>query len=177
MKAAKLQTALDKLVSDRPDFLEVYDRWVAPIYKYFLSRVGEEALAEDLTSQLFLKAYQAYPGFEQRGSVAAWLFTIARNLAMDHFRASQRKNLYLDQEFRQLQTDQDTVKNRESLILLQTALMELDSQDQELILLRYLNQLSFAEIGSIIGVSEQAAKKRVYRLLSQLRSRMGAENA
>lgn len=81
----------------KPDFLEVYARWVSPIYRYFRSHVGEDPLAEDLTSQLFLKAYQAWPRFEPKRSLAAWLFRIAHNLAMDHYRAARRSRNYLEE--------------------------------------------------------------------------------
>ena len=160
----------------KPDFLEVYARWVSPIYRYFRSHVGEDPLAEDLTSQLFLKAYQAWPRFEPKRSLAAWLFRIAHNLAMDHYRAARRSRNYLEQAAQNQAFTTDPAPDTDALLLLRTAMDGLNHQDQELLRLRYLNQLSFAELGQVLGFSEQAAKKKTYRLLQALRQRMGGKD-
>jgi RNA polymerase sigma-70 factor (ECF subfamily) len=159
----------------KEDFLEVYDRWVTPIYKYFISHVGDTALAEDLTSQLFLKAWQAYPRFEGRASVSSWLFRIAHNLAMDHFRAAARDQKYLRQQINAQQSSA-AASRHEDLAAVQALLAKLDFQDGEALRLRYLNAMSYAEIGSVLGKSEGAAKKQVYRLLKMLQAQLGGDH-
>jgi len=72
-------------------FHTIYERWAVPVFKYFRFRTNDTASAEDLTSQLFLAAYQALPRYRHQGHFAAWLFTIARNLAREYYRTHQRE--------------------------------------------------------------------------------------
>ncbi|MCZ6789836.1 MAG: sigma-70 family RNA polymerase sigma factor, partial [Chloroflexi bacterium] len=70
-------------------FEQLYELFIDRIYRYLLYRVGDGHLAEDLTSAVFLKAWQSIEQYQERGvPFSAWLYRIARNAATDHFRAS-----------------------------------------------------------------------------------------
>lgn len=72
-------------------FQALSDRWAVPVYQYFYHCTGEMTGTEYLTSQLFLSAYQALSRYQHRGHFAAWLFTIARNLAKEYYRKTGRE--------------------------------------------------------------------------------------
>ena len=76
----------------RPPFEDLYREFLPRIYGYVRAQVRVDADAEDITSRVFIKAYEAYGRFDASGSLAAWLFTIARNAALDHHRAGTRRD-------------------------------------------------------------------------------------
>src|SRR2546421_12138004 len=77
----------------RPPFAALYREYLGRIYAYVRAQVGTSADAEDITAQVFMNAYQAYGRFEARNQTpAAWLFRIARNATLDHFRAQGRRD-------------------------------------------------------------------------------------
>ncbi|TMG04594.1 MAG: RNA polymerase sigma factor, partial [Chloroflexi bacterium] len=80
------------MLADRPPFEDIYRDYLGRIYAYVRAQVGTSADAEDITAQVFMNAYQAYARFEARNTTpSAWLFRIARNATLDHFRAHGRR--------------------------------------------------------------------------------------
>ena len=80
------------MLADRPTFEDLYRDYMGRIYAYIRAQVLTSADAEDITAQVFMNAYKAYDRFEARNiTPAAWLFRIARNATIDHFRAHGRR--------------------------------------------------------------------------------------
>jgi RNA polymerase sigma-70 factor (ECF subfamily) len=152
-------------------FCEIYDRWAAPVYRYFYFRTQERSRAEDLTSQLFLKAYEALPHYRHRGYFAAWLFTIARNLMWEHFRKNRREVSLADagQVIGESNPPAE-VSQADEIERLGNLIRSLPADEQELIHLRYVTELRFADIAVLLGRSEGAVKKSLYRLQARLKS-------
>lgn len=151
-------------------FGELYLLYVQPVFQYLFSRIGNLADAEDITAQTFLAALERFPSYRHNGFFASWLFAIARNKAMDYFR-KQRKEAILDQaETIPADTNflQETIKT-ERLFTLSKLIRALPEEEQELIRLRYVAELSFAEIGHLLDQKEETVKKRLYRLLRRLK--------
>ena len=164
--------------SGEAGFTALYLRWVTPIYKYLYSRVQNAPVAEDLTSQVFLRAYEKLPAYQHRGRFAAWLFTIARNLAMDDFRQA-RQELSLDEQG-DFALDLDPLAqtiHRDELERLMQLVWGLSEQELELIRLRYVAELSYAEIGALIGKRDEAVRKAISRLLARLEQQLEADHA
>ena len=91
------QTTSIKAKRDMAAFERQYRRWVAPVYRYFRYRVNQDKEAEDLTSQVFLKVYEQLPNYtEQWTASLAWLFTIVRHQAADHFRSPTQPEVPLE---------------------------------------------------------------------------------
>lgn len=153
-------------------FQHIYLQWVTPVYQYIFARTGNQQDAEDITSQVFMRAFQAFPRYEHRGLFSAWLFTIVRNQVNGVLRkkkvievpltAARHANAATDMLISVSQTDEI---NR-----LKKLIAELSDEDQELIRLRYIAELKFAEIGAVLGRSEAAVKKALYRLQERLKS-------
>lgn len=163
-------------------FALLYRRYVTPIYRYLFSRTGNEADAQDLTAQVFLEALEGLPRYRERGSFAAWLFTIARRRATDQYR--RRSPLPLDDapDFGDVPdscNDNDPLSHvieHEALDRLKDLIVQLDDDQRDLLRLRFAAGLTFGQIGIILGRSEAAVKMAVHRLLDQLRAKWGAQD-
>jgi RNA polymerase sigma-70 factor, ECF subfamily len=156
---------------DLTAFSSLYDRYVQPIYRYLLSRLGSIPEAEDITAQTFLAAMEAFPRYHHQGHFAAWLFSIARNKTIDYFRSRRAETLLEEAEHLPDATDllQQAVSSERSAAVTRL-LKTLPEDERELLRLRYLAELSFAEMGILLGRSEEATKKSLYRLLARLQA-------
>jgi RNA polymerase sigma-70 factor (ECF subfamily) len=150
-------------------FQALYDRWAVPVYQYFYHRTGETASAEDLTSQLFLAALQALPRYKHRGHFAAWLFAIARNLAKEHYRKWGREvPLKAAQDLASSSDPAAEFSQEDEIHHLVRLVRSLPQEEQELIRLRYVADLSFADMAILLGKRQDAVKKSLYRLQARL---------
>jgi RNA polymerase sigma-70 factor (ECF subfamily) len=152
-------------------FPALYNRWVVPVYQYFYHRTREMSSAEDLTSQLFLTVYKSLPRYQHRGHFAAWLFTIARNLAREYYR-KQGREVPLEMAHSMASTSDPSAEYAQTdeirhLVQLVQALPE---EEQELIRLRYVAGLSFADMAAVLHKREDAVKKSLYRLQARLQT-------
>lgn len=156
-------------------FGALYLRYVNPIFRYLCSRTGNVQEAEDLTSQTFITALQAIPQIRHEERFASWLFTIARNKAMDHFR-KQRSHPEVQtddpQVFVKKQDLTAAILQSERVRQLSLLLEELDEEALELLRLRFLGELTFKEMAETLHRSPSAVKKSFYRLLARLKSQL-----
>jgi len=159
--------------SDPVAFGRLYDYYVQPVYRYLLSRVGSVHTAEDLTSQTFIAAYEALPKYRERGQFTAWLFQIARSKMNDHFRKG-RHEVELEEAARMVDWGDalNQVIQDDELVRLRSLIGKLDLDEQELIRLRYVAELSFAEMAELLHKREGAVKKSLYRLQARLKDQM-----
>ncbi len=166
---ALVTAALD----DPAAFGKLYDRYVQPIYRYVYSRVGNAHEAEDITSQTFMSAYEALGKYRERGQFSAWLFRIAQSKMHDHFRQSRREvGLEAVGEILEREDALGTLIRAEELSRIRSLISRLDTDEQELLRLRYVADLSFVEMADLLGRREDAVKKSVYRLLARLKSEL-----
>jgi len=151
-------------------FGELYSLYAQPVFRYLYSRIGSIPEAEDATAQTFLAALERFSKYRHDGYFASWLFSIARNKAMDHFR-KQRKEAPLD-EAEHIPVDANLLQqviHTERTAALSKLISALPENEQELIRLRFVAELGFAEIGHLLGQKEDTAKKTLYRLLARLK--------
>lgn len=150
-------------------FQLIYQKWLRPIYRYFYFRIGNEKDAEDLTSQVFLKAYEDLSRFRGTGSFSSWLFTIAHARMVDFFRKGFRETSIEKADRIQDSPDLLAKATHDSEIdQLLSQLQKLKDEEQELIRLRFFGELSYREIGQIVHRSEEAVRKSITRLLDRL---------
>jgi RNA polymerase sigma-70 factor (ECF subfamily) len=162
---------------DPKAFGELYKLYVEPVFRYLYSRVGNVHEAEDITAQAFLVAFESFDRFREDRHFASWLFTIARNKAMDHFR--QRKNLSTIDEAANIPVENDPlygVIQSEQMEALSKLIKALPEEDRELLRLRFLAAMSFPEIAHFLHRNEGAVKKSIYRLLARLHSQLEVSN-
>ncbi len=159
-------------MADRPPFEDLYREFLGRIYAYVRSQVGTSADAEDITAQVFMNAYQAYDRFEPRHTTpAAWLFRIARNATLDHFRAQGRRDRLRRTIQQQPVAEADPAGQAEERIqyeALLTQVARLPERQRDAISLRH-SGLTFEEVGQLMDCSEDAAKMLYHRGVKALR--------
>jgi RNA polymerase sigma-70 factor, ECF subfamily len=165
-------------VADRPPFEDIYREFLGRIYAYVRAQVGASADAEDITAQVFMNAYQAYSRFEARNTTpAAWLFRIARNATLDHFRAQGRRDRLRRTIEHQPVAEADPAGQAEERIQYRALLVQvaqLNERQRDAISLRH-SGLSFDEVGKLMGCSEDAAKMLYHRGLRALKDAVQRE--
>jgi RNA polymerase sigma-70 factor (ECF subfamily) len=161
---------LEAAQRDPSAFAPVYRRYVGPVYRYLYSRTGQIGDAEDLTAQVFLEAMEGLARYRRNTSFAAWLFTIARRRAIDHFRR-RRPNSPWNGHTASADGKTDPLAEtirREDLRRLRNAVDALGEGDRELLRLRFAADLRLAQIARVLGRSEGAVKMHLGRLLRRL---------
>lgn len=158
---------------DQSAFGELYDRYVDVIYRYVLFRVGDRTLAEDITSETFLRALRRISSVSYQGrDVGAWFVTIARNLVLDHVKSSRHRLEVITSDIAE---PGPTEHGPEHHVLEEAAHAELlrcvaklGSDQQECIALRFLQGLSVAETAKVMGRNEGAVKALQHRAVRRL---------
>lgn len=156
------------------DFGRLYDAHVRRIYEYLYYRLLHRETAEDLASQVFLKALEKIGTFDpDKGPFRAWLYGIAKNALTDHFRA-RRATVDIDDVW-DLASDEDVAADAESKLLrerLQPYMKLLSADQREVVLLRLWDGHSHAEIAALTGRTEAASKMAFSRAIARLRKEL-----
>lgn len=158
---------------DAEAFGLLYDRYLDLVFRYVYYRVGTKALAEDLVSETFLRALRRIGTFEWQGrDFAAWLITIARNIVADHFKSSRFR---LEVSTADMLDADRADEGIEAGVLdgitnaaLVEAVRKLNGEQQECVVLRFLQGLSVLETAQAMGKSEGAIKALQYRAVRTL---------
>lgn len=156
---------------DNAAFAELYDRFVDKIYRYIYYKIGSTTEAEDLTGQVFLKAWEAIGKYEwTERPFAAWLYRIAHNLIVDYFR-TKRDASSLDEitSVEHPGTDLDElVQHKLTAETLRLALKRLTPDQQRVIILRFLEGYNTAEVAQIMCKQPGAVRTLQHRALAGL---------
>lgn len=149
---------------DSEAFGLLYDHYQPSVYRFLYYRVGSVALAEDLTSETFFRALRSMSSFKWQGKdFGAWLMTIARNLTTDHFKSSRTR---LESTTEDMTPHDSPTDGPETAVLasltneaLLGALKQLPAEQQECLVMRFLQGLSISETAEVLGRSEGAVKQ------------------
>lgn len=164
------QWALDAKKGDSQAFGNIYDALVKPIYRYIYYRAPQH-IAEDLTEETFLKAWKNLKKYKNTNAhFHSWVFRIAHNLVCDYFRKNQDA-LELSESVPAAEKNQpDKQMEVKSIQLhLKKAIKKLKEPYQEVILLRYVNEMNHSEMAQILGKSEGAVRTLQTRAIKQLK--------
>ena len=162
-------------------FGRLYDRHVEAIYRYVYYRVRDDAEAEDLTSDVFMRALRAITRYEPRQAFLAWLYRIARNAVIDRARRGGRQVSFEDAlehpgVDRIVEPDSELLSRSDS-DMLRTALGKLTPLQQEVIVLRFLEGYSTQEIARIVGKREGTIRGIQFRAIGALRQLIPSREA
>lgn len=180
MKSPEELQALVKLAKDGNStaFSTLYEHYVTPIFRFVYFRVRSRQDAEDLTQHIFLKAWSALPEFKHQGkSFSAWLYRIARNTTIDYWRKKKETSLdpgaaaFLNQQDESPLPD-TAAENKENAELLRKTLQVLNEDQQTVLTLKFIEDLSNKEIAQITGKTEGAIRQIQSRALRVLRQHL-----
>ncbi len=171
------QALIETAKQDPLAFGALYERYVDRIFNYIFHRVGNLHDAEDLTSRTFYRAMAHLPRYRHRGyPFSAWLFRIAHNLVANwHRDRTRRPTIALDEIMVQSLPElhpEALAEAHDDSGLLREVIRALEPARQELLVLKFSEGLSNAEIGAVLGRSEGAIKSLYHRTLLQLREEM-----
>ncbi|MEV5494833.1 sigma-70 family RNA polymerase sigma factor [Nonomuraea fuscirosea] len=155
-------------------FGTLYDRYVDLVYRYIYFRVGSHPLAEDLTSETFLRALRRIGDFTWQGrDFGAWLVTIARNLVTDHFKSGRYRLEVTTGEVIDVPLEGSHIPENAVVTAIINdrvlrAVRDLNPEQQECVVLRFLHGLSLAETALIMGKKSGAIKALQFRAVRSL---------
>ena len=171
------------LAGDNDAFGELVERYQGKIYNLCLRMCGDPDDAFDLSQDTFVRAWKALSGFQFESAFSTWLFRLCSNICLDFLRAKKRRaavSLTRSDEDGETQLDlPDPAKGPEELLLaaedrqtLVKALNSLPADQRQIITLRAINGLSYAEIGQVMQLQEGTVKSRLSRARTSLRNKL-----
>ena len=146
------------------DIEEQYDK----IYRYCYFKLKHQQLAEDITQETFLRFFES--SYREAGRPLAYLYTIARNLCVDEFRKVRAEEL--TEELAGEGFEESLVQR----VSLHKAMETLKKEEQELLLLRYVNELSFADLSELYGKSRFTLHRELVKITEKLERRLSDES-
>jgi RNA polymerase sigma-70 factor, ECF subfamily len=151
------------------EFIQYYQKFKDKIYTYFIYRVNFDcAVAEDLSQDVFVKAFKNFDSFDRNRSYSAWIYAIAKNHLVNYYR-QKKSDISLDlapdvsiDERKKFQIDHDAQ-------IMIGKIKTLDEYSKEVLLMRYVDELDNKEIADILGRDEGAVRTQISRALKKLR--------
>ncbi len=164
----------------RDAFGELYLRYADRIFRYAAGRTGSRTVADDDLNDTMVGALEGLHRYDSdKGSFASWLFTIASRRIADHARRRVQLWRFLDRRGANTIDDDllDALIRAEDQEHIRLAVQRLPKRQREIVLLRYVAELSFRDVARVLGVSEGAARMRVNRALHRLAEEIGVIDA
>jgi RNA polymerase sigma-70 factor (ECF subfamily) len=166
---------VEQAKTDPETFGKLYELYVEKIYSYVYYRIGNHHDAEDLTAKVFHRALNHIHNYNQRGiPFAAWLYRIAHNLVANWHRDRRRRQVVgleqVNMSSERQETPHQAAERTNERELLLDAIQQLPPERQTLLTLKFVERMSNAEIGRVMGRSEGAIKSLYHRTLVSLKS-------
>lgn len=176
MKSLKDQFILWRIRSqkDAEAYGQIYDQYIAKIYRFIFFKVGRAEDAEDLASETFLKTWQYINEGKPVKNLNALIYSVARNLVIDHFRQKKtRSEAVIDDEILQNVSDENRTAYHlevgQEMRNILGALRSLKDEYREVIIMHYIDELSTGEIAEILGKTNGNVRVTLHRALAAAR--------
>lgn len=159
---------------DKEAFGNLYNLYFIPIFRYIYFRVKSKTEAEDLVQEVFLKVYQGIENFKDQNKLPLnYFFTIARNTLIDYWR--KKKEVLVDEKLENISDKNadsaELVEQKETEGMIINLIKDLTEEQQEVIVLKFINDLTNREIAKLLGKSEEAIRQLQCRALKKLRKK------
>jgi RNA polymerase sigma-70 factor, ECF subfamily len=176
-KALEENAIAEPFEGDPGQFATIFNRYFDRVFQYVFTRTNNRQVAEDLTSQIFLKILEGLPRYQDCRPMGAWIFAIAKNTLITHYRFNLRHPAQsleaagLNESIHASSTA-GKPKDIDRYIDLERNINRLSFKDRELLRLRFAAGLSFNEIAAVQGKRPEAIKMALHRLLRKLERQM-----
>ena len=185
MRARTTQESLVRRAQrrDREAWSSIYGQFYPRVYAFLMTRLHDSMLAEDLASDVFVNAFKAISTYEERGfELTAWLFRVAHNRLIDHYRRSGiRQSTSLDEFVQREETIGFRLTNSDGIdpnkIDIENALRSLGDDQRQVIHLRFVEGLTSSEVAVVLCKSLASVKVAQYRALRALKKALGSKEA
>jgi RNA polymerase sigma-70 factor (ECF subfamily) len=168
----RIQRAVER---DPRAFGELYELYCDRIYAYLYFKTMQRQVAEDLTAAVFLKAWEAIGNFKWQGyPFSAWLFRIAHNQLIDHYRTTPRLVPLRGEMWQAAEEPWEFTERQMLCAQVHKALRDLTCEQEQVVRLRYLEGYSIGEIARMLGKSADAIRAVQHRALRGLQPRLVA---
>jgi RNA polymerase sigma-70 factor, ECF subfamily len=178
MAYAADRVLIEAAKSDPAAFEGIYNRYFEPVFHFVFQRIADTEISRDITQLVFLKAINKLASYNEKGvPYLAYLYRIASNAVTDHYRRTQtQRAVCIDSpQLKKLAAETNENQYTELIPALKELLDNLPEAELQLIEMRFFEDRPYAEIGLIMGITENNAKVKLYRLLDKLKAIMHAK--
>jgi RNA polymerase sigma-70 factor (ECF subfamily) len=155
---------------DMEPFGVLFQRHHDRLFSFFYRMTADAAVSEDLTQEVFVRMLKYRRSFGDSSDFSGWMYQIARNVRIDHFRKSRMETVPIEKMARAAQAAQAfRLENAEQVSLLHRALLELSEDKRELLVLARFEEISYETIASLLSIEVGTVRVRVHRALRELR--------
>lgn len=161
-------------------FSKIYDSYIDKIYRFVFLKVSSSEIAEDLTSETFLRGWKAFEkNPDSIENPQAFLYQIARNMIADFYRDNKNNTPIISAEYVQIEDPNSNTEKRAELnsdmATIRQALVTLKDDYQNVIIWHYLDELPIQEVAGLLGKSEKNTRVMLHRALKSLKNQLKQE--
>jgi RNA polymerase sigma-70 factor (ECF subfamily) len=168
------------MTNSRKIFSEIYDQYIDQIYRFVFLKVSSQEIAEDLVSETFTRAWESIKGGTDIKNCRAFLYQIARNKVIDHYR-EKGKNQVVSAELDPIVDPREDLEEKaifnSDLEVVKKAITNLKDDYQNVIIWHYLDDLPIPEVSKILDKSEDATRVLLHRALKSLKNELNIQSA
>jgi len=160
---------------DQECFGKLYDHYIPPIYRFIYMKVSEKQTAEDITHEVFLSAWQNIRKYQPQGfPLSSWLYQIARNRVIDYYRVKKHHTQIevVENELEEISSVEGDFDNNIAIEKIKGALKYLTSDQQDVVLMKFMDELTHQEIAAAMKKSAGAVRLIQHRAINELRKRI-----
>ena len=168
------------MANQKKEFGKIYDKYIDKIYRFIFLKVSSEDVAQDLCSETFLKGWEVYKSNQKIDNQSAFLYAIARNLIIDHYRQKGKNQTVSADAFPIIDPRaglEEKIAFNSDLNQIKAALVNLKEEYQNVIIWRYLNDLPMSEVAKLMDKSEETTRVTLHRALGCLREEINKPDA
>ena len=157
-------------------YSKIYEKYVDKIYRFIYLKVSSQEIAEDLTSEVFTRGWQSFKANNNIDNITAFLYQIARNLIVDHYRERGKVQLVSVETAPKLSNPgpdlEEEAMLKSDFYRVKSALTDLKEDYREVLVWYYLDEMSVPEIAKMLDKSEEAVRVQVHRALNALKGKL-----
>ena len=173
MESRIIELVKESQQGNKESFAEIYDQFIEKIYRFIFYKTFNRETAEDLTSQTFLNVLEKITTFNpEKGTFSGWIYTIARNQIIDHYRAQNKEPINLSDLIQSSVNIEAEVILSEEISQVLSLLDKMKEEQREIIILRVWDEMPYNQIAALLNRSEASCKMIFSRTILKLRDEL-----